>query len=97
MSSYSARNTPGMNRREYILFTWSKCSQCNELKKYLPRVRSVVINVKDLDIVCKDPILWNIFTSVSPSSKVPALVIVNNGMVERGILGLAPIMKALGL
>lgn len=83
--------------KQYILFTWSKCKQCAELKRYSPQISSRGVTQYDLDNISGDQNLWRVFQAISPKSQVPALALINNGMLEKGVVGLSPVMKAIGL
>lgn len=85
-----------MNRDTVILFTWSKCTKCREVKQKAYRyIQSGKIREYDLDLAQSYPNIMNIFKSVSPGGKVPALAVINAGRIKRGVVGADEISRLL--
>lgn len=96
LSSYNASNTNRQGTKQYILFTWTRCKQCQELKRNLNSyIQSGRIVEYDLDNLSKRPDLMTLFNRVSPSRNVPAMAVLNGGMLERSLVGVAQIMSIL--
>lgn len=84
--------------RQYILFTWSKCVNCVELKKKLQGyINRGVIKEVDLEAASNNQSLMNIFQSISPNNHVPAMIIVQNGRVTRSAINPREILILLGI
>lgn len=91
-----SRHTNGVNNKQYILFTWSKCKQCQELKRNLSAyIQSGRIIEYDLDALGSNPNLMRLFNQISPSRNVPAMAVLNNGSLEQSLVGVGRIMTIL--
>lgn len=88
-----------MDRRsqnQYILFTWSKCKQCQEMKKNLRyQIQTGIIREYDLDTLGDKPTLMRLFNYTSPHHNVPALAVISNGIVQEKHVGIKPIMTVI--
>jgi glutaredoxin len=94
-TAYQSR-APPQGTKNYVLFTWSKCGQCKELKNSLmsnPQTRN--ITEYDLDNIKDNPNLMRVFRQISPNNNVPAMAVYNNGVYERSAIGMRPIMNML--
>lgn len=93
-SPYMRVQQPTLPNRQYILFTWSKCKQCQDLKRNLSGyLQSGRIKEYDLDSLSNNPNLMRLFLQVSPGRNVPAMAILNNGMLESALVGVGKIMN----
>ena len=80
-------------RKTYTLFTWTRCKQCQDLKRNLVGpIQSGKITEYDLDNIRGNANLMNLFSQISPNRNVPAMAIFNNGQFERGVVGVGQIM-----
>jgi len=90
MRTSSAKSPPV---KTYMLFTWTRCKQCQELKRNLKgSLQSGKIIEYDLDNIRSNDNLMNLFNRISPNRNVPAMAILNNGQFERGVVGVGQIM-----
>lgn len=95
-TSMNTNRSPASNARQYILFTWTKCKQCQELKRNLvPHLQSGRIKEYDLDAIRTNNNLMGVFNRISPNRNVPAMAIVSNGILESGAVGVSDIMRVL--
>lgn len=83
---------------QWLLFTWSRCSQCARLKPYLQRyINAGIVREYDLDQIRGNQQLMRIFMTVSRSGHVPALVLVDRDHIGAQAVGVSPIMTMLGI
>lgn len=87
----SYQNTPVKQR---ILFTWSKCGQCQELKKKISAyISNGAVQEYDLDTIPSGSSLMKVFRQISPSGSVPALVVLSDGRIEGSATGMSSILR----
>lgn len=83
-------------KQQAILFTWSKCKQCQDLKRALQTRRTnIQVYEYDLDNIQSNQNLMNIFNRVSPKRNVPALAVINGNSLVRGSVGMNEIAPLL--
>lgn len=84
------------NTRRYVLFTWSKCKQCVELKRnFGQQLQARRVVEYDLDTIRNQPDLMVLFNRTSPNRNVPAIAVINNRLLEAKAVGVNEIKSIL--
>lgn len=83
---------------QWLLFTWSRCSQCTRLKPYVQHhINNGTIREYDLDQIRGNAQLMRIFRSVSNAGNVPALVLIDRGQITNQAVGVGSILSMIGV
>lgn len=83
---------------QWLLFTWSRCSQCARLKPYVQQhINNGTIQEYDLDQIRSNAQLMRIFRSVSNAGHVPVLIMIDRGQIANQAVGVGPILNMIGV